>query len=60
MLFFELFPAFITVVATTIAIALFVVARRRRGEPDRPLETRDPKRTDNDAKPRFTRPSMRG
>jgi hypothetical protein len=32
-LFFELFPIFITVVATTIVLALVVIARRRRNEP---------------------------
>jgi hypothetical protein len=59
-LFFELFPAFITVVATTIAIALFIVARRRRNDPERQLELRDPTRTDGKPDARFTRPSMRG
>ncbi len=60
MLFLELFPAVITIVATTIAIALFIVARRRRGEPERELEQRDPNRPDVSTGPRFTRPSMRG
>jgi len=60
MLFFELFPAFITIVATTIAVALFVVARRRRHDPERTLETRDPNQTDAGKGTRYTRPSMRG
>jgi len=60
MLFFELFPAFITIVATTIAVAFFVVARRRRHDPERTLETRDPNRTDAGKGTRYTRPSMRG
>ena len=60
MLFFELFPAFITIVATTIAVALFVVARRRRHDPERTLETRDPNRTGAGKGTRYTRPSMRG
>jgi hypothetical protein len=60
MLFLELFPIVITIVATTIAIALFVVARRRRGDPERTLEQRDPTRPDVSTGPRFTRPSMRG
>jgi hypothetical protein len=59
-LFFELFPFFITVVATAIAIALFVVSRRRRGEPERTLEMPDPSRDERTAGRRFTRPSMRG
>jgi hypothetical protein len=59
-LFFELFPAFITIVATAIAVALFIVARRRRHDPERTLETRDPNRTDAGKGTRFTRPSMRG
>jgi hypothetical protein len=59
-LFFELFPILITVVCTAIAIALFVVAVRRRGEPERPLEQRDPNRPDEDAGKRITRGSMRG
>ena len=62
MLFFELFPAFITIVATTIAVTLFIVARRRRNHPERKLEMRDPNRADADAGTgaRLTRPSMRG
>lgn len=60
MLFFELFPAFITIVATTIAVALFIVARRRRNHPERNRELRDPSRSDADTGTRFTRPSMRG
>ena len=60
MLFFELFPAFITIVATTIAIALFIVARRRRHDPERTRELRDPTRSDDAKGTRFTRPSMRG
>lgn len=60
MLFFELFPAFITIVATTIAVALFIVARRRKHHPERELEKRDPHRTEKDAGGRFSRPSMRG
>jgi hypothetical protein len=59
-LFFELFPAFITIVATTIAVALFIVARRRRGDPERERELRDPSRPDAPRGTRFTRPSMRG
>ena len=60
MLLFELFPLVITIVATTIAVALFVVARRRRNDPERTPEVRDPNRTDRDIGSRFTRPSMRG
>jgi hypothetical protein len=60
MLFFELFPAVITIVATTIAIALFIVARRRRNDPERTRELRDPNRSDKEKGARFTRPSMRG
>ena len=60
MLFFELFPAFITIVATTIAIALFIVARRRSGDPERTREVRDPNRPDTPGGTRLTRPSMRG
>jgi hypothetical protein len=59
-LFLELFPALITVVATTIAIALVIVARRRRGDPERKREMRDPTRNDAGTGARFTRPSMRG
>ena len=61
MLFFELFPAFITVVATAIAVALFIIARRRKGQPERPPEMRDPNNEGRAAQgTRFTRPSMRG
>ena len=60
MLFFELFPIVITIVATTIAVALFSVARRRRNDPERRRELRDPSRTDAEKGARFTRPSMRG
>jgi len=60
MLFFELFPAFITIVATAIAVALFIVARRRRGHPERTPEVRDPNRRDSATGTRVTRPSMRG
>jgi hypothetical protein len=59
-LFFELFPIFITVVCTAIAVALFVVARRRRGQPERHLEARDPSRADAPTGARITRSSMRG
>jgi len=59
-LFFELFPALITVVATAIAVALFIVARRRKGQPERKPEMRDPNRRDSAHGTRFTRPSMRG
>jgi hypothetical protein len=59
-LFFELFPIFITVVCTVIAVALFIVARRRRGHPERRLESRDPSRADASAGARITRSSMRG
>jgi hypothetical protein len=59
-LFFELFPIFITVVATSIAVALFIIARRRRGHPERKLEVRDPNRREGEAGGRFSRPSMRG
>jgi len=59
-LFFELFPVFITVVATTIAVALFVIARRRKGDPERKREMRDPNRNPSEPGARFTRPSMRG
>jgi hypothetical protein len=59
-LFLELFPIFITVVAASIAVALFIIARRRRGHPERTLERRDPNRRDARTGPRFTRPSMRG
>ena len=60
MLFFELFPAFITVVATAVAVTLFIVARRRRHHPERTLEVRDPNRVETGKGTRFTRPSMRG
>ena len=59
MLLFELFPAFITIVATAIAVSLFVVSRRRRGDPERRLEQRDPTRAAQDEGRRLTRPSMR-
>ena len=59
-LFFELFPAFVTIVATTIAVALFIMARRRRNDPERTLEQRDPSQVDAQRGARFTRPSMRG
>jgi hypothetical protein len=59
-LFFELFPALITVIATAIAVALFVVSRRRRGASERPLERRDPSRATEDEGRRYVRPSMRG
>jgi len=59
-LFFELVPAFITILAITIAIGLFIVARRRRADPERTLEQRDPNRPDVSTGQRFTRPSMRG
>lgn len=60
MLFFELFPAFITVVATAIAVALYIVARRRRNDPERSREQRDTSRSGAEDGRRFTRPSMRG
>jgi len=60
LIFFELFPAFITVVATTIAVILFIVARKRRHDPERRREERDPNRKDAETGTRFTRPSMRG
>lgn len=60
MLFLELFPAFITIVATAIVVALFVVSRRRRGTPERPPEHRDPSREDGGTGRRYIRPSMRG
>lgn len=60
MLFFELFPAFMTVVAATIVIALFIVAWRRRNDPERQPEVRDPTRPNAKGGARFTRPSMRG
>jgi hypothetical protein len=59
-LFFELFPAFITLVATIIAVALFVIARRKKGDPEREREVRDPNRAKGKQGTRFTRPSMRG
>jgi hypothetical protein len=59
-LFFELFPAFITVVATTIAVILFIVARKRRNDPERQREQRDPNSRDTGKGTRSTRPSMRG
>jgi hypothetical protein len=59
-LFFELFPIFITIVATTIAVALFIVARRRKGQPERKREMRDPNQKSAAQGARFTRPSMRG
>jgi hypothetical protein len=59
-LFFELFPAFITIVATAIAVALFVVSRRRRGDPEQPLEQPDPSRPSKDDGRRIVRSSMRG
>jgi len=59
-LFFELFPAFITIVATAIAVALFIIAKRRKGQPEREREMRDPNRDDSARRRRFTRPSMRG
>jgi len=59
-LLFELFPAFITIVATGIAVTLFVVSRRRRRGPERVLEQRDPARQSRDDGRRLTRPSMRG
>ena len=60
MLFFELFPAFITVVATAIAVVLFIIARRRKGQPERTREMRDPNGERAGRGTRFTRPSMRG
>jgi hypothetical protein len=59
-LLFELFPAFVTVVATAVAVVLFIVARRRRGHAERRPELRDPTRPDAGTATRFTRPSMRG
>jgi hypothetical protein len=59
-LFFELFPAFITIVATAIVIALFVVSRRRRGAPERPLEHPDPSRASKGKGRQIVRSSMRG
>jgi hypothetical protein len=59
MLVFELFPAFITVVATSIAIALYVVSRRRRGDPERPIEQPDPSRPTSTEGHPITRSSMR-
>ena len=59
MLFFELFPVFITIVATTIAVALFIVARRRKGQPERKREMRDPTQKSAAKGARLTRPSMR-
>ena len=60
MLFFELFPALITLVATIIAVALFVIARRKKGDPERKREMRDPTSSSREQGKRFTRPSMRG
>jgi hypothetical protein len=59
-LFFELFPAFITIVAITIAVALFIIGHRRKGHPERERELRDPNRPDTTRGTRFTRPGMRG
>jgi hypothetical protein len=59
-LFFEFFPAFITLVATIIAVVLFVIARRKKGDPERKRETRDPANSRREQGRRFTRPSMRG
>jgi len=59
-LFFELFPAFITVIATAIAVVLFIIARRRKGQPERTPEMRDPNGARAAQGTRFTRPSMRG
>jgi hypothetical protein len=59
-LFFELFPAFITVIATAIAVVLFIIARRRKGQPERTREMRDPNGGSAAQGTRFTRPSMRG
>jgi hypothetical protein len=41
-------------------VALFVVSRRRRGMPERPLERPDPSRPSQDKGRRIVRPSMRG
>ena len=60
MLFFEFFPAFITLVATVIAVVLFVISRRRKGDPERKREVRDPASSSREQGRRFTRPSMRG
>jgi hypothetical protein len=59
-LVFEFFPAFITLVATIIAVVLFVIARRKKGDPERKREMRDPTRSSRERGRRFTRPSMRG
>jgi hypothetical protein len=59
-LFFELFPVFITIVATTIAVALVIVARRRKGQPERKREMPDPTQKSAAKGARLTRPSMRG
>ena len=60
MLVFEFFPAFITLVATIIAVVLFVIARRKKGDPERKREMRDPTSARREQGKRFTRPSMRG
>jgi hypothetical protein len=58
-LFFELVPAVITIVAMAIAVALFIVSRRRRGMPERPLERPDPSRASEGKGRRIVRSSMR-
>jgi hypothetical protein len=59
-LFFELFPVAFTIVATAIAVALYVVSRRRRGRPERPLEHADPSRASKGEGRPIPRSSMRG
>jgi hypothetical protein len=41
-------------------VVLFIVARRRKGQPERKREMRDPNRKSAAKGARFTRPSMRG
>lgn len=63
-LFFELFPAFMTIVSLAAGVALFVVNRRMQasGEDERPRSSSRPVRDTDSPREHVvaTRPAMRG
>jgi hypothetical protein len=60
MLFFELVPAFVTLVAGVVVVWLMMIDRRARAnnEPEEPIALPNPASKDSDSRSRL-RPSMR-